>query len=159
MYNLIFCTTRKKNTKKIKQKVLSKSLEFVNKLFYSSECNKYEIKFLLLERQGKKSKLEAEGFFICFCFSVEEHKSIKAIIRIQKIWVTILKSIKYGKSGLPNSNNFQKYKISFLTHSSLLRWSSSALLGIPHFQSIRRKKKKKEKKKSIMEKNLKMHQI
>lgn len=47
MYNLILCTTRKKH---IKQKVHSNSLDvIVKKLLYSSECNKYEIKFLLLE--------------------------------------------------------------------------------------------------------------
>lgn len=92
MYNLISCTTGKE-IKKIKQKVLSKFLDaIVNKLFCSSECNKYEIKFLLLEwqkkKKGKKNQIGSRGLFYLFCFSMEEHKSINAIIRLQKIWVT-----------------------------------------------------------------------
>lgn len=85
MCNLNLCITRRI---KIKQKALSKSLDAIVKpLFYTSVCNKSNsvMNFNFCCLNGKKNKREAEGFFLCFSFSVQEHKSIKTIIRPQKL--------------------------------------------------------------------------
>lgn len=63
-------------TIKIKLKEFSKSLDaFVKPLFHTSVCNKYNsvINFNLCCWTGK-TKLEVEDLFLCFSFSVQEHK-------------------------------------------------------------------------------------